>query len=144
MKNLIYVKNKGCLMQVLLSVEPKYVQSIFNGTKKYEFRKTAFKTGDVRTALIYSSSPEKKIVGVFEVGGIIKNNPKELWNICKNQAGIGEKEFFNFFKGFETGYAIKIDSVKKFEKKIDPYRMYPGFRPPPSHYYYDYGKLSLN
>ena len=124
-------------MQILLSIKPKYVRSIFTGTKSFEFRKTLFKNRAVRKALIYSSAPEKKIVGSFEIGDIIKKNPVELWKICKYKAGISEEEFFKYFKGKEKGYAIEILSVNKFLKKVDPYKEIPGFRPPQSFYYFN-------
>ena len=124
-------------MQILLSIKPKYVQSIFTGTKSFEFRKTLFKNRAVRKALIYSSAPQKKIVGSFEIGKIIKKNPIKLWKICKFKAGISKEEFFKYFKGKEKGYAIEILSVKKFIKKVDPYKEFPGFRPPQSFYYFD-------
>ena len=125
-------------MQILLSIKPKYVHSIFTGTKSFEFRKTLFKNRAVKKALIYSSAPEKKIVGSFEIGDIIKKNPIELWKICKSKAGISKEEFFKYFKRKDKGYAIEILSVNKFLKKVDPYKEIPGFRPPQSFYYFDH------
>ena len=34
-------------MKVLLSIKPEFAEKIFNGTKKYEFRKSIFKNKDV-------------------------------------------------------------------------------------------------
>ena len=43
---------------ILLSVKPKYIEKIFNGTKKYEFRKKLAKL-DVSKIILYSTSPCK-------------------------------------------------------------------------------------
>ena len=35
-------------MTVLLSIKPEFAEKIFDGTKKYEFRKSIFKNADVK------------------------------------------------------------------------------------------------
>jgi len=40
MKNIRLLKKEGELMNVLLSIKPKYVEEIKKGNKKYEFRKS--------------------------------------------------------------------------------------------------------
>ena len=44
-------------MDVLLSIKPRYVKSILEGGKRYEFRKTIFKNRKIDRICIYSSSP---------------------------------------------------------------------------------------
>jgi len=85
-------------MEVILSIKPKYVKRIFNGTKKYEFRKRIFKNPNIDTIIIYSTSPVKRIVGYFLIDKIIKKSPKNLWEICKDEAGVTKESFFNYFK----------------------------------------------
>ena len=43
-------------MKVLLSIKPEFADKIFNGTKKYEFRKSIFKNKDVDTVVVYPKS----------------------------------------------------------------------------------------
>ncbi|RAX12581.1 hypothetical protein CKY02_11450 [Photorhabdus bodei] len=40
-------------MKVLLSIKPEYVDRILNGSKKFEFRKVAFKNNQVQSVVIY-------------------------------------------------------------------------------------------
>lgn len=47
-------------MKVLLSINPEYVEKIFSGIKKYEYRRSIFKNEAVDTIVIYSTSPIKK------------------------------------------------------------------------------------
>ena len=75
-------------MDVLLSIKPKYVKSILEGEKRYQFRKTIFKNREINRIYIYSSSPVKKIVASFEVGSIFENHPVDLWDNVKDYAGI--------------------------------------------------------
>lgn len=50
------------MCKILLSINPNHVENIFNGTKKYEFRKVECKK-PVDKIIIYSTSPIKKVVG---------------------------------------------------------------------------------
>ena len=122
-------------MNVLLSVKPKYVEEIISGRKKYEFRKSIFKREDIKKLYIYSSSPVKKIIAIVDIDGIISDSPQELWEHCHEDAGISEREFFNYFKNSDIGYAIKISNVQEFPIPIDPYHHNEDFRPPQSFYY---------
>ena len=62
MKNTHGYWRRAALTDVLLSIKPKYVREILDGTKQYEFRKQIFRDRSRETVFIYSSSPEKKIV----------------------------------------------------------------------------------
>jgi len=124
-------------MNVLLSIKPKYVEEIIEGNKRYEFRKVVFRDSRVRTAYIYSSSPEKRIVASFEIGDIIEDHPSNLWDMFSDMAGIDKEEFFRYFDGHERGFAIEIEKLNRFEHPIDPKKYIPGFVPPQSFCYVD-------
>ena len=122
-------------MNVLLSVKPKYAEEIISGRKKYEFRKSIFKRKDVEKMYIYSSSPVKKIVAIVDIDCILSDSPQKLWEQYHEYAGISKREFFDYFKNSDVGYAIKISNVQKFSIPIDPYNRDEDFRPPQSFYY---------
>jgi len=122
-------------MRVLLSIKPKYVDKIFCGSKKYEFRKNIFKNENVREIVIYSSSPMKKIVGTCAIGSIIEDRTMILWQMFKEVSGLCEEEFFSYFQNKEKGYAIEIEEIKKFENPIDPWHFDKKFVPPQSFQY---------
>jgi len=123
-------------MDVLLSIKPKYVKSIFYGEKRYEFRKAIFKHRDIDRIYIYSSSPVKKIVATFEIGRIIENHPNDLWENVKDYAGIDDQDFFAYFKGKSKAFAIEIKNLREFEMPIDPRATIFGFVPPQSYCYF--------
>ncbi len=122
-------------MDVILSIKPKYVEAILRGEKKYEFRKNIFKNRNINYIYIYSSSPVKKIVAIFNVGDIIEDNPKALWDKCKDLSGLEDKEFFRYFVDNKKGFAIEIDNLEKLKTPIDPKKIMPGFVPPQSFCY---------
>lgn len=123
-------------MNVLLSIKPKYVEEIFKGNKKYEFRKSVFRFKEkLNLAYIYSTSPVKRIVGTFAIETIIEDHPKVLWEKFKDFSGINESEFFSYFGDNEKGFAIEIGEINVFENPADPKILIPDFVPPQSFYY---------
>ena len=105
-------------MKVLLSIKPEFADKIFNGTKKYEFRRSIFKKKEVKTVVVYASSPVQKIIGEFEIETIIKEKVNRLWNLTKEFSGISEEYFFEYFINKEDGFAIKIKRTKKYERPL--------------------------
>lgn len=124
-------------MNVLLSIKPVFAEKILNGEKRYEFRKTRLsKVGNGDRVVLYASSPIQKIVGEFQVGGIIEADPHELWNRFSEFSGIDNKEWFlDYFGENALGYAIEVDDVYRFDAPIDPYECIEGFHPPVSFKY---------
>ena len=105
-------------MDVLMSIKPQYVEKIISKEKTYEFRKSIFKK-EVNNVIIYATSPKKKIVGYFELEDIIKDTPSNLWNNFSDKAGISKKDFFDYFKGKDEGFALKIGKLAILDDFID-------------------------
>ena len=122
-------------MNIILSIRPKYCESIKSEEKKYEFRRRIFSSHqDIGVVYMYATSPVKKIVGWFTVEQVIHDRIKSLWNSCKKEAGISKKEFFDYFDRNEMGYALKIGEVTNIDP-IDPRGVIPKFAPPQSFCY---------
>lgn len=105
-------------MKVLLSIKPKYAELIFNGTKKFEYRRAIFKCSGVKTVVVYASSPVKKVIGEFQIGSILNLNLKNLWKSTKEHGGIEEECFYQYFENKKKGYAIKINKTTKYKKPL--------------------------
>ncbi len=103
-------------MKVLLSIKPEYAEKIFNGTKRYEFRRILFKNKSIRTIIVYASSPVQQVIGEFEIEYIINDEVPKIWNSTKEYSGISETSFYKYFSNLEKGFAIKIKETKRYEK----------------------------
>ena len=125
-------------MNVILSIKPKYARLILSGEKRYEFRKSIFSERYIHEAYIYVTAPIKRIVGLFEIGAIIRDSAEGLWNKLGVLSGMDEAEFFDYFKDIKIGFAIEIKHVEAFEAQYDPKEMIPGFNPPQSFCYLRY------
>ncbi len=102
------------MRSILLSVNPEYVDKIFAGSKKYEYRKRlAIKTVD--KILIYSTAPVMKVVGEAQVIETISASPTALWECTKKFAGISREKYRKYFKGCKVAYAYRLGQVIQYD-----------------------------
>lgn len=86
------------MCKILLSINPEHVENIFNGNKKYEYRKIKCKE-KVDKIIIYSTAPIMQVVGEAEVKKILEDTPEEIWKITQNESGINLEFFKNTIRG---------------------------------------------
>ena len=101
-------------MKVVLSIKPEFANKIFDGTKKFEFRKAIFKNEKIKTVIVYSSSPVQQVIGEFEIERIINHDIDTLWGLTHQESGITEDYFYKYFEDRLEGFAIQIRKVKKY------------------------------
>lgn len=102
---------------VLLSIKPEFAHKIFEGSKKFEFRKQVFKDSSVKKVIVYSSSPEQKVIGEFEIETILDDTPNNIWIQTKLYSGITQEFYDEYFEGRDKAYAIKVASTKMYRKQ---------------------------
>ena len=105
-------------MKVLMSIKPEFAFKIFDGTKKFEFRRAIFKNPDIKKIIVYASSPVQKVIGEFEIDGILILGIEKLWRETRHDSGISKEYFIQYFGGKEHGYAIKIKKTKKYKRPL--------------------------
>jgi predicted transcriptional regulator len=102
-------------MNAILSIRPQFVEEIFSGSKKFEYRKNIFKR-PVEKVYIYASAPVSRIVGEFEVAEILESTPKQIWQRTKRWSGIKKEWFDAYYQGRATAYAIEIKNLKGYAR----------------------------
>lgn len=126
----------------LISIKPQYARKIILGEKIYEFRRRAPKALPLNL-FIYSTSPDKSIIGIGTVNEIIEDDLTSLWNRCSAGAGIDKELFMEYFNGLNRGNALIIEKITVFDKPINPKDIFDDFAPPQSYYYLDEIDASL-
>ncbi len=121
-------------MKVLLSIKPQFAEKILSGEKIYEFRRSIFKKPQVRIIVVYASAPVKKVVGEFTISEILFDEVDSLWRRTRKHSGITEDIFYRYFENKDRGYAIKIQSVKRYRTPFCP-REHFGLLAPQSYAY---------
>jgi len=123
-------------MKVLLSIKPEFAELIFNGTKKYEFRRSIFKNTSIKTVVVYASSPVQKVIGEFDVEKIINDDVNTLWRRTRQHAGIDKEYFLKYFENKDSGFAIQIKKIRRYETPLCLKKSF-NLSPPQSFVYID-------
>lgn len=98
---------------VFLPIKPEFAHKIINGEKNIEFRKK-FSNQNVETIVIYSSSPEQKIIGFAKIDSIVIDTPDSLWNQFSHQGGIDKNRFYTYFYGKVIKELIRKAKISTF------------------------------
>ena len=115
-------------MKVLLSIKPEFAEKIFDGSKRFEFRRSIFKNNQINTIVVYASSPMQRVIGEFEIDHILFDEIENLWQKTRKYAGVEEEYFFNYFSEKKQGYAIAIKETRIYIKPLllkENYNMLP-------------------
>jgi len=112
-------------MRVLLSIKPEFALKIFNGTKKYEFRKSIFKRNNVDTVVVYASSPMQQVIGEFEIKNILYEDTETLWQLTQEFSGISKNFYDEYFANREMAFAIQVGKIRKYSnpKRLSDYNI---------------------
>jgi predicted transcriptional regulator len=128
----------GFRRDVLVSIRPHYASKILDGKKTVELRRKFPEVGAIGvTALIYSSSPVRAIVGYARIKHVLKLPVTKIWKEHGAAACISKREFDAYFSGLRDGFAIVFETVqplKKLFKAADLEAQF-GIVPPQSYRY---------
>ena len=110
------------MYNMLISIKPEYVENIFNGSKKYEYRKIRCKQ-DIDKIIIYSTYPIMKVVGEAKVEKILEDSPDRKWEKTKKYSGIDLNFYQKYFKDRSKAIAYKLTNIKKYDspKELSSY-----------------------
>ncbi len=96
----------------LMAIHPRHAEAILDGRKTVELRKRGLAT-DVRTVVIYATSPVQRIVGAFDVADTIRDLPKRLWARVRGSACIDQAEFDRYYDGSGEAVAFVVDKPRR-------------------------------
>lgn len=105
-------------IRVLLSLKPRFAEAILAGKKTFEFRRALFQRPDVRTVVLYASSPVCKVVGEFVLDEVLTLELDALWGATHHGGGIDRSYFDQYFEGRTTGHALKVQCAHRYRAPL--------------------------
>ena len=106
------------MKKILLSINPEHVSKILSGEKVFEYRTKVAKQ-DVKSLLIYETSPVKRVVAEAEILEVLELPPEDLWAATKDYSGI-KKDFFDaYFANREVAYAYRLGNIKAYDRPME-------------------------
>ena len=100
---------------VLISIQTKYANEIFNGNKKYEYRRRSIGENNLNKKIyVYSAGIDKAIIGYIVIDDILCGDI----NYIVDKTSPKEVNIREYFKGLKKGYALHIKTYYKFDNPI--------------------------
>lgn len=110
------------MYKLLLSINPEYVEMIFSGIKKFEFRKCQCKR-PIDSILIYCTAPVMKVVGEASVTAILVDDPNHIWKQVWRAAGITKDFYDSYYFGRKNAVVYQLGEVEQYSepKRLEDY-----------------------
>lgn len=118
---------------ILISVQPKFVERIAAGKKSAELRRRTPRIQPGCKVWIYTKAPEAMISICVTVDRIITGSPQKIWRAHQLHLGVSRDEFESYFGETETGCAIffkKVEDVSPGVALSEIRTKAKGFHPP--------------
>lgn len=123
--------------EVLLSVKPQYANLLVDGIKTVELRKKfPLDLAKGTKIYIYSSYPEKMVIGECCVENVEQLNIKKLWKIASIRSMISWESFKKYYEGHKSGVAISVNKAKRYDRPIKLEKVNPEITKAPQSYRY--------
>jgi predicted transcriptional regulator len=108
---------------LLISLKPKYAHGILTGAKTVELRRRAPHTEPGALVCLYSTSPERALVGTARVRAIQTGTPAEIWNSFADQCMLGRQTFDDYFQDADQAVAIVLDRPLQLSEPLPLHEM---------------------
>jgi predicted transcriptional regulator len=118
---------------VLISLDERHANNIFSGTKRVELRRRTMRVNKGTVVWIYVKQPVGSVLGQAVVAATHTLTPNQIWRRFGSCSGLGRAEFFGYFEGLNTAFALELKDVRKLREgvSLDTLRdASSGFHPP--------------
>lgn len=103
---------------ILLSVRPQYAHALLAGTKTAEVRRR-FPDLDTGTVLyVYSSSPERQVIGTLRLKAVHQLHPTTVWDRFKRMIGIDEAYLDDYLQGASNAAIVEVDEPQRWAETV--------------------------
>jgi predicted transcriptional regulator len=122
---------------LLLSVRPRFAESILAGTKAAEIRRQRPDVAPGTLVIIYATVPVAAIIGTARLTAISQGSPREVWSSHGEYAAITRQEFDEYLSGASNAYALCLAAPQRLPVPLSlaEMRASTNFHPPQSYRY---------
>lgn len=122
---------------VLLSVRPRYAHAILAGTKTAEVRRRFPYQPPGTTLYLYSSTPDKAIMGTAQLDAIDRPSVDRVWNLYRDQIEIEKAALGDYLSDLEAAAILRVNNVHRWSHPVPlrDLRLRLGIEPPQSFRY---------
>jgi len=132
------------MKHLLLSIHPKHLSKIMDGSKTIELRKQSPRIECCKSILLYSTSPQKALIGIAKLSMLVVAKPLRFWMLMGIDTGVTKGEYDEYFKGKNWAVGLCLEMVERIDPiGLEELRRVWGqrFSPPQGFHYIEQGKL---
>lgn len=129
---------------MVLSIRPRHVSDILEGTKTVELRRTRPRIELGQPVAIYGTSPVSAVVATCRITRVESGPPGGLKARVMPRAALSSAEFDEYFDGARCAVAIHLADVAPLERAVtlaDLRLRRTGYHPPQSWHFFDRSQL---
>ena len=94
---------------VLLSVRPRFARALLQGTKTVEIRRRFPDVPADTTVVIYSSTPDKAVLGTMTSAGVARSTPTQIWRDYSTVMELTRAQLTDYLHGATECSVLKLD-----------------------------------
>jgi predicted transcriptional regulator len=103
---------------VLISLEERHAEGIIRGTKAVELRRRRMNVAVGSVVWLYVKQPKAAVIGRARIQDTHALAPRTLWTRFAETCGLTRREFFEYFSGIKTGFAMSLSNVERLSAPI--------------------------
>lgn len=128
---------------MLLSVRPRYAESILAGSKRAEIRRQRPGILPGTPVIIYATKPLAAVIGMASIDRVCAGAPADLWDQFHQHMGVTREEFNQYLSGLTTAYLLLLSGARRLNSPLtlDDMRESANFQPPRSYRYVNHSSL---
>ena len=122
---------------VLLSVRPRFARALLDGTKTAEVRRRFPSLPSGTTLYIYSTTPDRAVLGTVELDTIDRPPVRDVWDKYQDKIEIDQDTLNHYLMDVESPAILCITNPRPWEQhpSLTALRDRLGLRPPQSFRY---------
>ncbi len=128
---------------MLLSVHPRYAESILTGTKRAEIRRQRPGVLPGTPVIIYATKPLGAVIGTAIINQVCAGTPTDLWDQYHLEMGVTQEKFELYLGTISTAYVLLLSGARRLISPLtlDDMRESADFQPPRSYRYLNHSTL---
>lgn len=103
---------------LLLSVKPRFARAILEGRKTVEVRRRFPQVPAGTTVVLYSSSPERAVLGTVRLTRAIRVNPNAVWETYSEDIGIEEDALEDYLVGADSSTVLQVEAPESWSRPV--------------------------
>ncbi|MBH0117142.1 ASCH domain-containing protein [Salinibacterium sp. NG253] len=130
---------------LFLSLKPRYARAILEGRKTIEVRRKFPVVPEGTMIVLYSSSPERAVLGTVSLKRTTRIDPSQVWNLHADAIEISKAELTRYLHGAPESTLLEVENPSTWNTPVplSALRKAIGVEPPQSFRYLETAQVEL-